>query len=75
MWPVLILITRVNFIASQCSQGEVSVAEPEDFNTTLCWLCSYTFSVSALDRLVGYLRSGKDFSSSQERHWKVSKSL
>lgn len=72
MWPVLILITRVDFIVPQSPQDEVLVAEPEDFNAALCWLCSYTFSVSAVDRPVGYLRSGEDFSSSQERHWKVS---
>lgn len=70
---MLILITRVNFIIAQSPQDEVLVAEQEDFNAMLCWLCSHTFSVSPVDRPVGYLRSGEDFYLSQERHWKVSK--
>lgn len=77
MWPVLIPITMVNLIISQSSWYETLVAESEDFNAMFCWLCScscsHVFSVSAVERPAGYLRSGEDFSSSQERHWKVSK--
>lgn len=49
------------------------VAELENVSTTLCWLYSSAFSLSAVNRAIGYLRSGEDFSSSQERQGKVSK--
>lgn len=58
---------------SQSSQGEFLLAEPEGIKAMLCWPCSYTFSKPAVDRPFGYLTSGKDFSSSWERHWKTSK--